>query len=644
MMEAEYEATEQETQDEESAEVLAKFRARFKASKDHFKEWRAEARDLYGFMAGRQWDPEDEEQMRAARKPIITFNLASKFIDAVVGLQINNRQEIRYFPRENGDVGVSDLATGAVKWNRDLADAEDEETDAFADVVLTGLGFMDHRLEDTLDPEGYIAQERRDPLEIYPDPAARKRNLSDGRFIIRLVPYTKETYEEQFGEYDGNPEQPEFTIEPHEEPELIRSPQDYEDDSEDGQQFKNYLYVAQYQWWELEDKFLVEAVLPDPATGQVKPQRKEFLPDEWAALEPKLKAGGIQYTARKTRTRCYYQAFITGSKVRDKIKLPTSGFTIKAITGKRDRNKGTWYGIGRNIKDPNLWVNKFFSSILWTLSVNAKGGLLAESDAFDDPRKAEKSWADPSAITFVAPGALVEGKVKDKPPAVYPQGMDRLMEFSLRALPEVSGLNLELMGLADRQQAGVLEAQRKQSAMAIIAWAFDGMRRYYKESGRIMLELIREYMADGRLIRIAGQASQQYVPLLKEELAGTYDIVVDEAPTSTNMRERVWAVLSEVIPVALKAGVKIPPEVLEYAPIPDDLAQKWKKGMEPSPEEQQKQQQQIELMVKDALAKIRKTEAEAGLAEARAAEIQESAPVQNMKTAAEAGRIQAGGN
>lgn len=638
MMETEYD----ETVEHENAEVLAKFRTRFKSSKHHFRTWRAEAKDLYGFMAGRQWDPEDEERMKEARKPIITFNLASKFIDAVVGLQINNRQEIRYFPRENGDVGISDLATGAVKWNRDVADAEDEETDAFADVVLTGMGFIEHRLEDTLDSEGFIAQERRDPLEIYPDPAARKRNLSDARFIIRLVPFTKETYEERFGDYDGNPEQPEFLAEPEEEPELIKTPEDY-DDEEEGAQFKNYLYVAQYQWWELEDGVIVEAILPD-ATGQVKPQRQEFKAEEWAGMEPKLAAAGIQYTVRKIKTRCYYQAFITGGKVRDKVKLPTSGFTIKAITGKRDRNQGTWYGIGRNIKDPNLWVNKFFSSILWTLSVNSKGGLLAESDAFDDPRKAEKSWADPSAITFVAPGALVEGKVKDKPPATYPQGMDRLMEFSLRALPEVSGLNLELMGLADRQQAGVLEAQRKQSAMAIIAWAFDGMRRYYKESGRIMLELIREYMADGRLIRIAGETGQKYVPLLKDELSGTYDIVIDEAPTSTNMRERVWAVLSEVIPVALKAGVKIPPEVLEYAPIPDDLAQKWKKGMEPSPEEQEKQQKQIELMVKDAMAKIRKTEAEAGLAEARAAEIQETAPVQNMKTAAEAGRIQAGGN
>lgn len=617
-------------------ELLREFRARFKSSRDHFREWRSEARDLYAFMAGNQWSDEDRELMLEQRKPIITFNLAGKFIDAVVGLQINNRQEIRYFPRENGDVGISDLATGAVKWNRDLADAEDEESDAFADLVLCGMGYIEHRLEDSTTPEGFIAQERRDPLEMYPDPSARKRNLSDARFIIRMVPFTRETYEERFGEYTGSPNGEEFILDDDQSPEFIRTPEDYDDD-DDGGSFRNYIYVAQYQYWKLEEKYLVRSRF---GIG-------EFTDEQWELLEAQLKAAGEQYEVREVMNRCYYQAFICGDRVHEHVKLPTSGFTIKAVTGKRDRNANAWYGIGRNIRDPNLWVNKFFSSILWTLSVNPKGGLLAEETAFTNPRHAESTWADPSKITFVADGALAEGKVQPKPPSAYPQGMDRLMEFSLRAMPEVSGINLELLGLSDRQQAGVVEAQRKQSAMAIIAWAFDSMRRYYKESGRIMLELIREYMADGRLIRIHGEAGAQYVPLMRDRLAGTYDIVVDEAPTSTNMRERVWAVIGQILPTLLQSGIPIPPDVLEYAPIPDDLAQKWKRSMQPDPQAQQAQQEQqqqaIELLVRQAMAEIRRSESVAALNEAKKAEIETKTPVETMKIAAEAGIAQAGG-
>jgi hypothetical protein len=49
--------------------------------------------------------------------------------------------------------------------------------------------------------------------------------------------------------------------------------------------------------------------------------------------------------------------------------------------------------------------------------------------------------------------------VQEKQQAPYPQGMDRLMQFSIEALPATTGINLEMLGLADRQQAGVVESQ-----------------------------------------------------------------------------------------------------------------------------------------------------------------------------------------
>lgn len=623
--------------------TVREFRARLKRSRDHFKDWRQETHDLYDFRAGHQWSPEDTSVMDEQKRPYLTFNLTAKFLEAVGGLQINNRQEIRYFPRENGDVGVNDLATGAVKWNRDLSDAEYEESESFADMVLCGMGFVDHRLEDTTDPEGFIAQERCDPLECFPDPAARKRNLTDGRYIIRLKPYTREEFEEFFklnaAEYEGSDEGETFAgitgIK------FVKQPQDYDSEDSDPVSEVPTIKVADYQWWELTDHYRVQSQLGS----------KTFSAQEWKQLEPQLKQEGAQYQAQKVKLRCYYRAFICGDKVLSEAKMPTqAGFTIKVITGKRDRNTNTWYGMGRAMLDPNKWVNKFFSSILWQLMVNPKGGLLAEKDAFESPSAAEESWADPSKITFTKPGAIREGMIDQKPSGAYPAGMDKLMQFSMGAMPEVSGINLELLGLTDRQQAGVVEASRKQSAMAIIAWAFDAMRLYYKESGRLMLELVREFMSDGRLIRISSQGAQQYVPLLKDKLTGTFDIVVDEAPTSVNMRERVWSALSEILPLALKVGIKVPPEILEYAPIPDDLAQKWRKLLSPTPEDQQKQQAQMIIAVKQALAEIRKTEGQAVQAEtagvlntAKAAEIQATMPGKVLESAANAGAAQAGG-
>jgi hypothetical protein len=87
---------------EDRQEVLAEFNSRFKTTKKHWSDWRDEARDLYDLIAGRQWDAEDEAKLKEALRPMVTFNVAGKYMDALQGLQINNRQEIRYYPRKAG--------------------------------------------------------------------------------------------------------------------------------------------------------------------------------------------------------------------------------------------------------------------------------------------------------------------------------------------------------------------------------------------------------------------------------------------------------------------------------------------------------------------------------------------------------------
>lgn len=640
----------------DETQVLAEFKQRLSESKEHSKDWRQEARELYDLRAGHQWKPEDERALQEKYQgayPLTTFNLTNKYIDAVTGLQINNRQEIRYYPRELGDVGVDEFATGTVKWCRDQSEAEDEETDAFGDVFLTGMAWVEHFLEDSEDPDaGYIAQERRDPMEMYWDPMARRKNLADRRYQVRIKPMTPDEYEEFFGESAQNLEGANSLASEDSSPQHIPIPHDYDKDTARGANAPAKIHVADYQFCRNVQSWKVQAIFPEGPLSQV------FTASEWRQTRPALERTGTKYTAERMQTRAYYRAWICGDKIMGKVKeLTCGGFTYEAITGQRDRNTNTWYGMGRVIRDPQCWVNKFFASILYTISVNAKGGLLAEEDAFEDQAKAETSWSNPAAITFTAEGALQAGKIQPKPPAPYPQGMDRLMEFTLQLLPLTSGMNPELMGLADRQQPGVLEAQRKQAAMSIIAWVFDAMRRYYKRSGRLMLAMIREYMSEGQLIRISGDSGSQYVPLLKDRLVGKYDMIVDEAPTSINMRERVWVVLQQIIPMALQAQLPIPPDVLDYAPLPAELATKWKQRLQPTPEQQAEQQQAKQTQQRGAAAVIAKDESTAQLNQAKAqatlanAQIaQDAAPIDNalkqleaMKTAAEAGQQQAGG-
>ena len=107
----------------------------------HANDWQEEARDSYDLVAGHQWSEQDKRAMEDAMRPVVTFNRVGTFVDSVSGLEISNRQEVSYIPRELGDVGVNELLTSAANWSRDLCDAEDEETEAFIDLLISGMGW-----------------------------------------------------------------------------------------------------------------------------------------------------------------------------------------------------------------------------------------------------------------------------------------------------------------------------------------------------------------------------------------------------------------------------------------------------------------------------------------------------------------------
>jgi hypothetical protein len=74
------------------------------------------------------------------------------------------------------------------------------------------------------------------------------------------------------------------------------------------------------------------------------------------------------------------------------------------------------------------------------------------------------------------------------------------------------------------------------------------------------------------------------------QASATYDVIVDEAPSSPNQKEKVWSLVG---PMFMQLPPQIQIELLEYSPFPDSVVEKVKKAMqalmeppEPGPEEQ----------------------------------------------------------
>ena len=562
----------------------------YRESKQHSGAWRQQAKKWYDLVANKQWDEEDIEAMSDEDRIPVVINRTARAVNAIIGTQVNNRQETRFIPREMGDVEVNEVLTGAADWVRDGCEAEDEETDAFEDTTICGMGWVETRLDDEVDPELSILMDRVDPLEMYWDPGAKKRNIADAKWIARVKPMPIDEFQERWPDAGTNQQADPWWEAPDdlETRQHVYPHEAYnrEQQSSQAARGRNTIGVMQIQWAER---------VPMYRVGQPAERITE---QAFKKLKRQLEAVGVPFL-KQTGWR-WKQAFIAAGQLLEEADCPyPDGPTFRCITYKRDRNKNTWYGVVAAMMDPQKYGNKFLSLIMDILTKSSKGGVMMEKDAVDNPAEVEKKWARTDALIFLRPGGST--KIVPKPDVKLPAGLDRLVAYFLDAVHEVTGINLELLGMANRQQAGVLENTRKQAGVTIIAPLFDGFRRYRKEQGRLLLYFIQTYLSDGRLIRIAGKDGEQYVPLTKDPNVSRYDVVVDESPTSPNMKERTFGILAELLPTLAKMGVPIPPDILDFAPLPSAMTKKWKeyiqtKSQGPSPEQLQQMQEEMQTL------------------------------------------------
>lgn len=571
----------------DDSDLLAQAKYDWRRAYSHWKRWRTEAKEDFAFVAGEQWSEEDKQYLMRQGRPTVVINRTAVFVDAVAGSEVQNRQELRFIPRELGDVQVNETITAAAKYFRDQCNAEDEESAAFVDCLTCGVGDVETRMDYDTDPDGTIIIERIDPFEVFWDSTSRRANFEDARYVFRVRDMSKEEVEHEWpgatdtlmpgafnwGDVEDDEEEPHETIHGRQ----------YElGTGRPGITRRRKYRVIEYQWKEWVPFYRAL----DPTTGQ----EVEFDQRRWDKITAmSAQNNTVEPFSVKQKRLEVRRAFFLGDSVLEEGPGPCpTHFSIVGITGKRDRNKGTWFGIVRAMKDPQRWANKFFSQMLHIINSNAKGGLLAESDAFDDPTEAENRWAESDSIIWMKPGGI--SRVSPKPMPGIPADITNLMQFCVQSLRDVTGINLELLGMQTQDQAGVLEYQRKQAGLTILATLFDSLRRYRKTQGRLLLYFMQEYIPDGTLVRIEGPQGAQFVPLMKQPETAQFDVVVDEAPSSPNLKEQVFSVMQVIAPQLTAMGVRIPDDALEYLPLPESLVQAIRKAN--APQEGQQQQPQ----------------------------------------------------
>ncbi|WP_375700850.1 portal protein [Bartonella sp. AA23NXGY] len=540
---------------------------------DHVEKWRKNAQEDYDFYNGRQWNEQDLAVLHEQNRPVMTFNRIAPLINAVIGAERNNKRQVQFIPRQEGAAFANQILTGAAEWFRDEADGEYEDSDAFQDAIICGMGWTDTRLDYEQDPQGKPIIARLDPMKMVWDASAVKPNLIDAQRLWYIDEKPLAVAQEMFPNVHWSDLHADWVK--HQsflQPTSNGMTQSYQSERGDqgeegsGYQRPKMVTLAECRWFERE---VVYKVL-EPQSGRfVDYSEQDF--QNLSKTFPHVQATRLN---RKIVKRAFLGRKLLEAP--DKPLVPPNQLGWECITGTFDKLSRQFYGIVRPTKDPQRWANKYFSQVMHLLNSQSKGGIMAERDAFDDDRQALESWARADSITWLKSGAVSGGRIQPKPMAQFPQGFFQLFNEAKSALEQVTGLSSEFIGTRAVNQPGILEQQRRQSSLNLLASFFDGLRRYRQRQGKIILYLIQNYLSDGRLVRIAGDENAQYVPLTREMVTSLeYDIVVDDAPTSLNEKERTFALIMQLLPLMQNFTTpEIMLDLLRYSPLPASLIHK----------------------------------------------------------------------
>lgn len=613
--------------------------------------WRKEAEEDFEFVTGGdgydsgQWSREDAERLKEENRPIITMNRLEPLVEGIVGAEVNNRQQVSYEAREAADKAVAQCGMEVAMWARDF-DVQDEETDQFRNALICGMGWTVHAMNYQEDLDGRYTVISADPLGHVWDVDARRPNLSDARWIGYVETMGKEKFHalfpdekgagDVFGQKDfrGRDDDPAKYNTDYDDPNI----QDVEGYAE-----PDKIRVLEYQCSKMEPAYRVL----DPSVGKLSPAME---PREFSQMKQAVEAQGAVMARFGTpvdmpedldqpapmvfrfllqQRKVFYRAFITGNRLLGEVERSPwrNGFTRQCVTGRRDRRRNTWYGMVRAMKDPQRFTNKFMSAAIHHYNSNPKGGVFYEQDAVENAEDLRSQLAHPSPAIELAPGGL--GKIQPIQPAQPSAALDRLIQIVSDMPPLVTGVSLEWLGVAGRDQPVGLEQTRKLATLSIVSPIFSSYKQYRKRSGRLLFDFIRDYFPISTIERVVSEEMQPMAKQLKQADTLKYDIHVDDAPLSPSIKATVFSVLKDMLQF-------LPPELapvylpifLKNSPLPATLTTAVEAAMQPKPPDPMQQTEKL-LELRKMAAEGAAKEADAALKNAKAGN-EEDKPQENQ--------------
>lgn len=275
-------------------------------------------------------------------------------------------------------------------------------------------------------------------------------------------------------------------------------------------------------------------------------------------------------------------------------------------------------GVVRGLRDAQYLYNRRRIIELDILESQINSGFIYKENALVNPK--DVFLQGQGRGLAIKAEAQVTDVVKIPSPGID-GSMIQLSELLSKEMPEISGVNEELLGSASDDKAAILGMLRQGAGLTTLQVLFDNLDQSQKLLGDLQISLIQQNWTPGKVRRILGaEPSQQFY----NRSFGKYDAVVEEGLNTSTQRQMQFKQLMEMKEI----GIEIPNEMLINSSTlqnKNELIQAMQQQQQQA-QQQQQQQQEIQMQVLQAQIEDLKAKAMAnqGLGVERVSRVEEN--------------------
>lgn len=168
-------------------ELLDKINAAMAEGNAHCHTHHTRADEDQQYIYGNtQWSKTDKARQQRRKRPAVPVNDCFKVVSSIANRETVERLAPKILPRESEDNGIATLGDEICRWQRQMAQSEHYESQAFFQAVASGIGVIHLYWDATAnDGRGQIRTEDVPIHECYWPARAREMSMTDRRWWMR---------------------------------------------------------------------------------------------------------------------------------------------------------------------------------------------------------------------------------------------------------------------------------------------------------------------------------------------------------------------------------------------------------------------------------------------------------------------------